>query len=154
MGYDVYITRVNSRLKCKSDPILSTEWERVLEADPTLEISSEDYHQRYNFEGEMERIDTVYWNGPNGPVALWFMDGAIQSKNPNISTLDKLTEIAGKLESGVIGEEGEVYGPDGYTYDAEDQTRTGVWKLSLLPRWKRWWVRTVDKLLGCDEMNR
>ena len=154
MGYDVYITRANSWLKCKSDPIFSTEWERVMEADPTLVISTEDYHERYDSEGEVERIHTVYWNGANGPVALWFMDGAIVSKNPTMSKLEKLTEIAGKLKSRVIGEEGEVYGLDGYTYDAEDHTRTGVWKLSLLPWWKRWWVRTVDKLLGCDDMNR
>jgi hypothetical protein len=50
-------------------------------------------------------------------VPFWYLDGAIETKNPDDRTIRKMVELAGRLGARVLGEEDEVYGADG---NAED----------------------------------
>ena len=46
-------------------------------------------------------------------VPFWFIDGAVETKNPDEATVKKMVQLAKKLKARVIGEENEEYGPDG-----------------------------------------
>lgn len=73
----------------------------------------EDYYDR-TVNGNIERTHPVLWmNHPSHVVPFWFMDGAIDTKNPDKATIKKMVELAGKLNAKVLGEEDEEYYLDG-----------------------------------------
>src|SRR5688500_1543400 len=112
MGYELYITRAKSWLVSKESPIPQDEWDKVVDADPELVLSTDDFYVR-KVGRRTERIHPVIWRKHRDHVPLWFVDGAIQTKNPDVATVKKMVQIAKKLKARVIGEEAEEYGPDG-----------------------------------------
>ena len=112
MGYDLYITRAKSWLAKEGSPIPKTEWDKLVEADPELELSTEDFYDR-KVNRKTERFHPVIWTKHRDRVPLWFIDGAVETKNPDEATVKKMVQIAKKLKARVIGEENEEYGPDG-----------------------------------------
>lgn len=112
MGYDLYVTRAKSWLEREESPIPRSEWDKVVAADPELEVSAVDFYQR-KVKRKTERIYPVIWTKHRDRVPLWFIDGAIETKNPDEATVKKMVQIAKKLKARVIGEENEEYGPDG-----------------------------------------
>jgi hypothetical protein len=61
----------------------------------------------------------VIWTTHPDQVPFWFMDGAIQTKNPDRSAIQKMVELARKLNAKVLGEGDEEYGPDGELGDGK-----------------------------------
>lgn len=113
MGYDLYITRADLPWKIEEEPISEAEWRAVADNDPDLEISKSDIYYRKNDDGSVERFHPwIIKSHPNQPP-LWFMDGAIDTKNPDKLVIKKMVELANKLNAKVIGEHGEVYDSDG-----------------------------------------
>jgi hypothetical protein len=55
--------------------------------------------------------DTAEWHGhPEGEErCFWFGDGSISTKNPDLATLDKMLQIADRLNACVRGDDGELY---------------------------------------------
>jgi hypothetical protein len=130
MGYNVYITRASSFLDTQSFPILESEWLAVAGIDPDLKLSSHGYIEQQGQDGQIEKI--YAWNyvaHPDRPP-FWFMNGAIETKNPDEQTVAKMVTLAEKLQAKVIGEEGEVYS----TSDADLQGSRGR---------KPWWKRLL-----------
>jgi hypothetical protein len=118
MGYDLYITRAESWLDTKKAPILQGEWNSVVEADPELELSTEDYDER-QVKRKIERVHAVIWTTHPDRVPLWFADGAVRTKNPDTATVKKLVALARKLNAKVLGEENEEYGSNGESLPRE-----------------------------------
>ncbi len=113
MGYNLYITRASSSLESADHPISKAEWKIVVESDPSFCISAEDYSERFTDEGATERTYAVIWREHGDPVPFWYEDGAIQTKNPDEKTIDKMVQLAKKLNARVLGEEDEEYLPGG-----------------------------------------
>lgn len=109
MGYEVFVTRAPSHLETKDHPISEAEWLEVAAADPSLRHSDEDYYERRGKSGNTERFHPWLWTGHPDEPPLWFIDGAVQIKNPDDATISKLVQLAGALKARVIGEEGEEY---------------------------------------------
>lgn len=112
MGYDVYITRAESSFDKVKFPILQTEWESLVRSDPELGVSADDWYER-DVGGTTERLYPTVWLNHPDRVTFWYVDGAIETKNPDARTIRKMVELAGRLGGRVIGEEDETYGPDG-----------------------------------------
>jgi hypothetical protein len=109
VGYDLYITRARHTWECTTNPIPRTEWGRVVDADASLRRSSEDWFARRIKGGAVERINAVIWIEHPDQVAFWFVDGAISTKNPDPATIEKMIDLADKLNARVIGEGNEEY---------------------------------------------
>ena len=119
MGYELYITRAENTWETKEKPILEFEWKAIAENDSELIYSNNDYYDRTNDEGQIERFHPwIIASHPDKPP-LWFIDGAIDSKNPDKLTIKKMVELAEKLNAKVIGEDGEVYDSEGNFTHAE-----------------------------------
>src|SRR6266436_2386517 len=119
MGYNLYITRAPSSLDYAEHPIPEEEWKAIVETDPSLRISHEDYFERRTDDGRVERINLVIWEDHPDRVPFWFEDGAIQAKNPDEKTVEKMVELARRLNARVLGEEDEEYLGGGKTVEQE-----------------------------------
>jgi hypothetical protein len=109
MGYDVFITKAVNTIEMADNPIPYAEWMEVVASDSTLELSSTCWYERRREDGSLERLYDVLWLAhPDTPPLLW-MDGAVQIKNPDKVTIEKMIEIAGRLDARVLGEEEEEY---------------------------------------------
>jgi hypothetical protein len=55
--------------------------------------------------------DTAEWEGhpESDERCFWFGDGSISTKNPDVATLDKMLQIADRLNACVRGDDGELY---------------------------------------------
>ena len=93
MGYEYHITRAENWVENAESPITPDEWLAFVDKDPELIIS-----------------------GSNGPYFAdwrhtWFdlVDGNIDTKNPDLVTLDKMLVIANAFNACVQGDDGDVY---------------------------------------------
>jgi hypothetical protein len=112
MGYNLYITKADSWLDTEESPIPKDLWDSLVASDSELELSTEDYYER-QVKGKIERFHPVIWvKHPDRPP-FWFIDGAIDAKNPDKATIKKMGALARELSAKVLGEEGEEYGSDG-----------------------------------------
>lgn len=112
MGYELYITRASSWLETKRSPISKEEWEKIVAEDQELQLSTDDYYERMQ-DAKRERFHPIIWTTHPDRVPLWFIDGAIEVKNADQSTVRKMVQLARKLNARVIGEAEEEYGEDG-----------------------------------------
>ena len=100
MGYDLYITRAAFWAENDNDSISPEEWLAIVADDPELTLNGDE--------------NTPYfarWSGKSvhsEPWLDWF-HGNIYSKNPDQPIIQKMVEIANRLQAQVQGEEGEVY---------------------------------------------
>ena len=101
MGWEIHITRTAHWPDSTRRPITAEEWLAFVAADRELIIDPRD-------------------NGPNFALWLphcvdgdhpWFdwLDGAIETKNPDRKTLAKALQIARHFGARVQGDDGEVY---------------------------------------------
>ena len=100
MGYDVHVTRAENWADNADDEITAQEWLEIIKQDHELVPSPEngDYF--------------VIWRGANKYPETWFCweNGNVSTKNPDIATLNKLSQIAQKLNAQIQGDDGEIYG--------------------------------------------
>jgi hypothetical protein len=115
MGYNLYITRASSSLETAEHPIPEAEWKTIVESDPSLKVSPEDYFERRTDDSGIERIYLVIWQEHPDGVPFWLDDGAIKTKNPDDKTVEKMVQLAGSLGARVLGEEDEEYLAGGKT---------------------------------------
>jgi hypothetical protein len=89
--------------------------ESVVESDTSLRISQEDYFERKAGDGTIERIHLVIWQEHPDRIPFWYEEGAVFTKNPDEKTIEKMVQLATKLEARVLGEEDEEYLAGGRT---------------------------------------
>ena len=112
MGYDLHITRKEFH-PCEGPMITPEEWLEIVQDDPELTIS----RQRGPYFAD--------WSGPGKyPCWLDYDNGNLYSKNPTDEMIDKMVQIAKRLDAKVQGDDGEVYHGAG---QATDQDHTGQW---------------------------
>ena len=100
MGYDFHITRRNDWSDDDGPAITADEWLRVVEDDPELRLDSTNGPHH------------ALWDGPSNGAEAWldWSRGNIFAKNPDQPVIQKMVEIAGRLDAKVQGDDGEVYG--------------------------------------------
>jgi hypothetical protein len=99
MGYDLHITRAKFHFENEGAWITADEWLRYVESDPDLKLAG------YN--GEYFAL----WSGKSeypDPWLDWFQ-GNIYTQNRDAPLIDKMVEIAKKLDAKVQGDDGETY---------------------------------------------
>lgn len=99
MGYDLHITRAKYHFDNAGHWITAEEWLRYVEQDPDLKLAG--YNGDY----------FALWSGKSeypDPWLDWF-EGNIYTKSPDDPLIDKMVEIAKKLNAKVQGDDGEVY---------------------------------------------
>ena len=122
MGYDIHITRRKDWSDDDSGaPITEAEWLALAQRDPTLKSVE---HSRTFF----EVTDSAGW--------FDLFEGNLFTKNPDSQTFRKAHSLAADLAAKVQGDDGEVYVPNGESFDpGETQpiaTRSGRLTLALL----------------------
>ncbi len=140
MGYNLHITRQvywaedeNTELH-----IPLSEWLEYVKSDNELTLDPKAYS--YTKKDSNEKFyppGFADWTGNKSIKGAWFdyVDGRIDSKNPEQETIIKMKQIAIALNAKLMGDDGETY--DLYTdkvykYLAEDLSRpTKTW-------WKFW----------------
>ncbi|WP_213548532.1 hypothetical protein [Vannielia litorea] len=98
MGYDLHITRRENWFD-EGDDIALDEWLVVAQADPDLTVAEDG---SADMRGPKEQL----W-------PLWWYDGVVQTKNPEVGLIAKMVALAGVLGAKVQGDEGETYAADG-----------------------------------------
>ncbi len=116
MGYDIHITR---RLHWAADgePSISlNEWQTVIDSDPQLEPVGQDGR---------EEICVMMCDQTKSAARYFYYDeGQISVKKPCKEVLMKMLAIAQKLRARVIGDDDEIYAPNG-TPDKAAQFQVG-----------------------------
>jgi hypothetical protein len=107
MGYDLHITRAKYHFQNEGAWITAEEWLRYVEEDPELELAG--YNGDY----------FALWNGKTESPDPWldWSEGNIYTKFPEDPLIDKMVEIAKRLNAQVQGDDGEIYiggGADNY----------------------------------------
>lgn len=103
MGYHISIVRKSGR---KIKPIAKEEWEQLVASSPDL-----------SFEQTEDGIKAVAWKR-NDEIKGWldWCDGEIWTNTPENDLVQKMIEIAEKLNARVRGDEGEYYRSTDKTY--------------------------------------
>jgi hypothetical protein len=99
MGYDLQITRKEFWADEEGPVITSAEWLGLIHDDPSLTLDEEN--------GPYFAV----WTGP-GEYPDWIdydEGGYLFSKNPTDEGVDKMIEVANRLDARVQGEDGEAY---------------------------------------------
>ncbi|GAA2600274.1 hypothetical protein GCM10010435_94590 [Winogradskya consettensis] len=103
MGYDWHITRAFVSYESRWFPILGTEVDALVNAEPDLLIPA----------GTPKRPDFCYvsWTGEAADEDdyLIFQDGRLSRKNPRPAFLRRMAAIAAHLDAWLIGDNCEVY---------------------------------------------
>ena len=99
MGYEVHITRAEQWSENQGQEITEAEWLSVVESDPDLHIA----------EGNGPHV-AIWGSHPEDSEAwLDWYNGNISTKNPDGRLLQKMLEIAARLDAKVQGDDGEHY---------------------------------------------
>ena len=103
MGYQVTITRGDEN--SENGEISKNEWLEYVSSDPELRVEEE---------GD---FPTVAWIRGHNKAQLMWEDIGVWSWSPENPTIEKMIEIALKLNANVIGEDGTVFKEveDGFT---------------------------------------
>ena len=115
MGYELYITRADSCTRSGHALIGADEWLAIVEEDSELRLAG--YNGPY----------LALWNGPSkypDPWLDWF-NGRIYSKNPDDVLIEKMAQIAARLEAKLLGDDGE-------SYVGRDDLNRLLWALQAL----------------------
>jgi hypothetical protein len=119
MGYSLYITRREHWHDDSGPEIALLEWQQVVESDATL-----------SWEPDLgDHFAT--WSGATSPEPPWLIwdNGNLESKYPPVDFIRKMASLASQLNARVVGEEGELYGPDGVAIPGPTRPsrRAGFW---------------------------
>lgn len=138
MGYEIYITRASDVFETSESPILEDEWKSIASVDSDLAYSKDDWYERKNDDGLVERHHPwILRNHPNRQP-LWFMDGAIHTTNPDEDAIKKMFVLANRLSAVVLGEEGETYGSDGKQMVDKPNLSAVSGNSAKKPWWRFW----------------
>ncbi len=101
MGYDLHITRAEFWAQNEGKEISNDEWLRLVEQDPELDI---DAQNGPHFAAWRKASDKDGWS-------KWFdwSEGNVYTKNPDKAVLEKLLQLAERLDAKVQGDDGELY---------------------------------------------
>ncbi|GAA5509159.1 hypothetical protein [Novipirellula caenicola] len=126
MGYNLYITRRKYHFEEEGPSITIDEWRAFVDADPELSFSHRD-----------EAL-TAIWNGKCEYPDPWFAYsedyGSIETKNPDVPIVNKMIQMAARLDAKVQGDDGEIYKTPSETYfEDEDDLSTST----IRPWWRR-----------------
>ena len=126
MGYDIHITRSADWIENNGQEIPEAEWQAVVEADPEMRFLG-DTAPNYPLAAE--------WLGHPQLQSVWFdyADGNITVKSPDERTLNKMQQIAQKLDARVQGQEREFY-------DEPLEIPPSLWQSV-----KAWWTRPFSR---------
>ena len=137
MSYIVYITRAEYHFDRESHPILESEWLAVASKDASLHHDMKQYYGRLKQSGEEEILHPRVWSEhPDGEeILFWFEEGAINSKNADEYTIDKMYSLAVLLKAKVLDEDDHVYDPSevGQQSEVFDEELQGESELSDEP---------------------
>jgi hypothetical protein len=99
LGYDLHITRRANWSDEEGPEITAEEWLAVVHDDPELTLAG--------YTGEHFAL----WRGKSKYPEPWldWEDGNVVTKNPDDPLIDKMVEIAKRLDAKVQGDDGEVY---------------------------------------------
>lgn len=99
MGYDFHITRADDWTRNIEQQISSEEWLTVVQSDPDLQPDPDN------------GAHAVTWKGHEGLEIAWFdwYQGNVFTTNPDTATLQKMLELARRMEARVVGDDGETY---------------------------------------------
>ena len=126
MGYNLYITRRKYHFDEDGPSITAAEWRALVDADPEL-----------NFKRDDEPL-TAFWDGDCEYPDPWFAYSdeyaCIDTKNPDEPIVNKMLEIASKLDAKVQGDDGEIYRSSNDTYFEDD---IGEPMPPQIPWWRR-----------------
>ncbi|MDP4268398.1 MAG: hypothetical protein Q8880_13325 [Bacteroidota bacterium] len=113
MSYDLHITKAEKKWESKNNPITVEEWFTIIDSDPELK-----HIEKTEFKNpQTQKIITIMmensaaWNHSvlKRDVPFRYARGMISVSNPDDIIIEKMKEIAGKLNSKVLGDEGEEY---------------------------------------------
>ena len=112
MGYNLYITRRRDWHDDVGPSITREEWFTLIDDDPELSLKSDSEGMYANWVGECTYPDP------------WFAYdehlGTIDTKNPDEPIIQKMLDIAARLDARVQGDDGEIYTtPTEYYYQDE-----------------------------------
>ena len=93
-------------MEASSSPITKIDVDALIEGDPELAWSGEDFVDMADESGNVTRYYMILWNGL--PCFWWFRDQILCS-GPDDVQLVKLVRIAGALNAHVVGDDGEEY---------------------------------------------
>ncbi|MEL6709571.1 MAG: hypothetical protein AAFP79_14940 [Pseudomonadota bacterium] len=111
------------------DDIGADEWRAYCLGDPALGlVGSEGSTSDLDDQSEDVSDLLAEWTHPSPPerfasddepytVPFDFWRGSIVVKNPDAAIVQKMCQIADALDARVQGDDGEIYRPDGSTYD-------------------------------------
>ena len=117
MGYDIHITRQENWFdEDDTRQISFDEWKNILSNDNEMRLDG--FAEATNTKGDTIRVESKglsVWtkysgNGLNGNYA-WFdySRGNIVCKNPDDEIINKMLDMAERLNARVQGDEGEIY---------------------------------------------
>ena len=131
MGYNLHITRAKFHVENEGHWITAEEWLRFVDDDPELRLAG--YNGDY----------FALWSGKSEYPDPWFdwFEGNIYTKNPDDALIDKMVEMAKKLDAKVQGDDGEIYigGGRNNFLPAPDYAST-----ASAPK-KPWWKRVLRR---------
>jgi hypothetical protein len=108
MGYSLYITRREHWHDESGPEIALPEWQQLVASDATL-----------RWEPNLgEHFATWLGSTSSEPPWLAWLNGNLESKHPELHFIRKMASLASQLNAKVVGEEGELYGPDGLALPA------------------------------------
>jgi len=116
MSYELFITKADYSWEIEDSPIQEAEWLEVANKCAELKISMNDCYSRKGDDGQIENYHPwLITSLPDNPP-LWFIDGAINTTNPDIKTIKFMVNLAKRLDAKVIGEDGETYDESGEAF--------------------------------------
>lgn len=133
MGYDLHITRKENWFdEDESNEIKLADWKDYLSSDDEMKLDNQALASTKNedvlsYISEGLAVWTAYSkNGVDGNFA-WFdlRAGNITVKNPNKEIINKMLDVATRINARVQGDDGETYSSDSDTKDKR-------------PWWKFW----------------
>jgi hypothetical protein len=122
MAYDLRITRApGDWFESESGGITAEEWLKLVEEDPELSLVP-------------GRASLARWQGPSKHPDPWFdwWKGTIKTKSPDPPMVEKMIQMAARLNARVQGDDGETYLSEGRV------ERDGVVDARPEMDWRRW----------------
>lgn len=106
MAYDLHVVRSSHWMDARSSPITKIDVDALIDGDPELAWSGEDFVDMADESGNVTRYYMILWNGL--PCFWWFRDQILCS-GPDDVQLVKLVRIANALSAHVVEDDGEGY---------------------------------------------
>lgn len=129
MGYDLHITRAENWTENEDQWITSDEWLSVVESDRELTLNT------------INGPFFTDWSVESRYESPWFdwSEGNIFTKNPDKKIIEKMLQLADRLNAQVQGDDGEIYRNINDIPDRDVQNESRIEQsLSYLVRDKIW----------------